>query len=105
MCIQPPKNDPIHWARLAAKEDPQLVTLIIHSNKDRLHDNHPYVMKFPDTHIIAYFTPNTLQYCEPTFPFVKNKPKLDPSEVRNITITIPMAIPINWPSSLKQLLN
>ena len=62
----------IHWARLAAKNDPNTITIIPDS---KWYQNHtPYIGPFPNTHIIAHIPVDTIIYEEPTIPLELNKP-------------------------------
>jgi hypothetical protein len=58
----------IHWARIAAKNDPNTITLLISKDIDWYHNSNPYTGPFLDTHIIAHFAADTIIYEEPTIP-------------------------------------
>jgi hypothetical protein len=56
----------IHWARIAAKNDPNTITILIAKDIDWYHNFNPYTGPFLDTHIIAHFAADTITYEEPT---------------------------------------
>ena len=58
----------IHWARLAAKYDPNTITIIISQDTNSYQNFNPYIGPFTDTHIIAQFAADTITYIEPTIP-------------------------------------
>jgi ribonuclease HI len=51
----------IHWARMAAKEDPKTVTILIVNHKDWTTQKLPLTSK-PDIHVMATIPPHTIQY-------------------------------------------
>ena len=51
----------LHWARLAAKEDPKTVTIIIANHKDWTTQNLPFTTK-PDVHVMTTIPPHTITY-------------------------------------------
>ena len=57
-----------HWARIAAKNDPNTVTLLSSKDTDWYHNFHPYTGPVFDSHIIAHFAADTITYEEPTIP-------------------------------------
>ena len=56
----------IHWARLAAKIDPNTITIIISPDTNWYQNSNPHSGPYPDTHIIAHFAADTITYAEPT---------------------------------------
>jgi hypothetical protein len=76
----------IHWAQLAAKYDPSIITIIINSNNNWYLNITPYVTKYQDTHVIAHFLSNTLQYYEPTIPLEINEPCNEPLAIQILCI-------------------
>ena len=71
----------IYWARLAAKNDPNTVTILtIFDNK--WYQNHtPYIGPFLDTHVIAHIPVDTITYEESTIRLELNKPQVEPSTI------------------------
>jgi hypothetical protein len=53
---------------MAAKNDPNTITILISHDTDWYHNFNPYIGPFPDTHIIAHFAADTITYEEPTIP-------------------------------------
>jgi hypothetical protein len=51
----------IHWARMAAKEDPTTVTILIANHKDWTTQNLPLTTK-PDVHVMTTIPPHTIKY-------------------------------------------
>ena len=51
----------IHWARMAAKEDPNTVTILIVNHRDWTTQNLPLTAK-PDIHVMATIPPHAIQY-------------------------------------------
>ena len=49
-------------ARLAAKEDPLSYTILISIDPNWHQHPNPFYIEYPDTHVITYIPPNTLQY-------------------------------------------
>ena len=58
----------IHWARLAAKYDPNIITIIVMPNINWYEDPFPYTGPVPDTHVISHFAADIITYEEPTIP-------------------------------------
>ena len=76
----------IHWAKLAAKNDPNTMTILtIHDSK--WYQNYtPYIGPSPDTHVIAHIQANTIIYEEPTIPLELNKPWIEPSTIHILCV-------------------
>ena len=72
----------IHWARIAAKNDPNTITLLISKDIDWYHNLNPYTGPFVDTHIIAHFAANTIIYEELTIPPELNITRKEVSTLR-----------------------
>ena len=68
----------IHWARLAAKNDPNTITLLVIPDTNWYQNYSPHTGPFPDTHVLAHFTADTITYDEPTTPQITNKPRIEP---------------------------
>jgi hypothetical protein len=68
----------IHWARLAAKNDPETLTILVIPDINWYQNYSPYTGPFPDTHTIAHFTADTITYDEPINPQVPIKPRIEP---------------------------
>jgi hypothetical protein len=87
----------IHWARLAAKENQDIITILTIPDEEWTSNNTPYKTIFDDTHVIIYFPLDTIIYIEPTIPPKLNKePRVEILAVRilciyhkNTTIDIP----------------
>jgi hypothetical protein len=87
----------IYWARLAAKENQDTITILTIPDEEWITNDAPYKTIFEDTHVIIYFPPNAIIYTEPTIPPKLNKePRMEPLAVRilciyhkNTTIDIP----------------
>ena len=73
----------IHWAYLAAKNDPNTITILISPDTNWYQNFNPYTGRFPDTHIIAHFTADTITYEEPTIP---PELKIDRKELSTLQI-------------------
>ena len=52
----------IHWARLAAKNDPNTITILTIPDNKWYHNHTPYIGPFPYTHVIAYIPADTITY-------------------------------------------
>jgi hypothetical protein len=87
----------IHWARLAANENHDTITILTIPDDEWTTNDAPYKTIFEDTHVIMYFPPDTIIYTEPTIPNDLNKePRIETLAVRilcihhkNTTIEIP----------------
>ena len=58
----------LHWARLAAQNDPDAITILITTDPNWYHNPHPHEGPFPDSHVITHFKADTITYDEPTIP-------------------------------------
>ena len=76
----------IHWARLAAKNDANTITILISPDNNWYQNCNPYSNSFPDTHIIAHFAADTITYEEPTIPPELNMPRKEPSAIQILCI-------------------
>ena len=72
----------IYWAKLAAKNDPNTVTILTIPNNKWYQNHTPYIGPFPDTHVIAHIQADMITYEEPTVPLKLNKPWVEPSTIR-----------------------
>jgi hypothetical protein len=52
----------IHWARLAAKENQDTITILTIRDEEWTTNDTPYKTIFEDTHVIIHFPPNTIIY-------------------------------------------
>jgi len=68
----------IHWARLAAKNDPTTITILVIPDINWYQNYSPHSGPFPDTHIIAHFAADTITYDEPTKYQDLNKTRTEP---------------------------
>ena len=71
----------IHRARLAAKNDPNTITILTILDSKWYQNHTPYIGPFPDTHVIAHIPTDTIIYEEPTMPLELNKPRVEPSTI------------------------
>jgi hypothetical protein len=77
----------IHWARLAAKENQDTITILTILDEDWTINNTPYKTTFDDTHVIIHFPPNIITYLEPTVPPELNKePRTESLAIRILCI-------------------
>ena len=58
----------IHWARLAAKNDPNTITIVVIPNTNWYQDPSLHIGPFPYTDVITHFAADTIIYKEPTIP-------------------------------------
>ena len=58
----------LHWARLAAQNDPESITILITTDPNWYHNPHPHEGPFSDSHVITHFKAYTITYDEPTMP-------------------------------------
>src|ERR1700738_2071927 len=72
----------IHRARMAAQNDPSTITIIISLDTDWYQNSNPHTGPFPDTHVIAHFTADTITYEEPTIPPELNITRKEPSTMQ-----------------------
>ena len=84
--IRPPHNEKeaetaIHWARLAAKNDPNTITILTILDNKWYQNHTPHIGPFQDTHVIAHIPADTITYEEPTIPIEMNKPRVEPSSI------------------------
>jgi hypothetical protein len=77
----------IYWARLAAKENPNTITILTIPDEEWTMNDTPYKTKFDDTHVSIHFPPDTIIYREPTIPLKLNKePRKETSSIRILYI-------------------
>jgi hypothetical protein len=77
----------IHWARLAAQENQNTITILTIPDEEWTTNNTPYKTKFDDTHVSIYFSANSITYNEPTIPPELNKePRKEPLAIRILCI-------------------
>lgn len=70
----------IHWARLAARHDPNITTILTIPYINWYQNSTPHIGPFPDTH--THIPANTTKYEEPTKPLELNEPCLEPLTIR-----------------------
>jgi ribonuclease HI len=96
----------IHWARLAAKENQNTITILTIPDVEWTTNNTPYKTTFDDTHVIIHFPPDTIIYTEPTIPPELNKePRIETLAVRILCIhhkNTPIKVP-NFESKFLQI--
>lgn len=70
MCAHPHTEDDIqqtlHWARLAAKNNANTITIFITTDPNWYHNLNPHNGPFPDSHVITHLKADTITYDEPT---------------------------------------
>ena len=76
----------IHWARLAARNNPDTVTLIVTPDTNWYQNYSPHTGPFLDTHILAHFSVDTITYDVPTNPQNLNKPQIEPLAIHILCI-------------------
>ena len=76
----------IHWARLAAKNDPNIITILTIPDNKWYQNHSPHTGPFLDTHVIAHILANTITYEEPTIPIEINKPRVEPSSMHILCV-------------------
>src|ERR1700737_3068407 len=77
----------IHWACLAAKTDPSILTILISPDTNWYQNFNPHSSPFSDTHIITHFAADTITYEEPTIPPELNIPREELSTLQIFCIT------------------
>ena len=76
----------IHWARLAAKNNPNIITILTISDNKWYQNHTPYIGPFLYTHVIAHIPADTITYEEPTIPKHMNKPQIEPSTIHILCV-------------------
>ena len=76
----------IHWARLAAKNDPNTITILTIPNNKWYQNHTPHIGPFRDTYVITHIPANTITYEEPTIPIEMNKPQVEPSIIHILCV-------------------
>jgi hypothetical protein len=77
----------IHWARLAAQENQNTITILTIPDEEWTTNDTPYKTKFDDTHVSIHFLPGTITYKEPTIPPEINKePRKETLPIRILCI-------------------
>jgi hypothetical protein len=71
--LNPTSEKAIYWARLAAKENQNTITILTIPDEEWTTNDTPYKTSFEDTHVIIHFTPNSIKYTKPTIPPELNK--------------------------------
>jgi hypothetical protein len=87
----------IHWARLAANENQNTITILTIPDEEWTTNVAPYKTIFDDMHVTIHFPPDTITYTEPTIPLELNKePRIETLAIqilcihhKNTTIHIP----------------
>ena len=76
----------IHWARLAAKNDPNTIIILTISDNKWYQNYTPHTGPFRDTHVITHIPADTITYEEPTIPIEMNKPQVEPSTIHILCV-------------------
>jgi ribonuclease HI len=77
----------IHWARLAAQENQDTITMLTIPDGEWTTNGTPYKTKFDDTHVNIHFAPDTITYTEPTIPPELNKePRIETLAIKILCI-------------------
>jgi hypothetical protein len=63
----------IHWARLAAKNDPNTFTILIIPDINWYQNYSPHTGPFPDTHTMTHFAADTITYPPTPYNIIVNK--------------------------------
>ena len=73
-------------ARLEAKADLLSYTILIHTNSNWHQHTNPFHAEYPDTHVITYIPPNTLQYHDPIKPIYDDDPHIESHAIQILCI-------------------
>ena len=76
----------IHWTRLAAKNDPNTITILTILDNKWYQNHTPHIGPFQDTHVIAQIPADTITYKEPTIPIEMNKPRMESSTIHILCV-------------------
>ena len=77
----------LHLARLAAKNNPDTITILITTDPTWYHNLHPHKGPFPDSHVITHFKADTITYDEPTIPpELQIEPRTESCDIRILCI-------------------
>ena len=77
----------LHWARLAAQNDPSTITILINTDPDWYHNLYPHNGPFPDSHVITLFKADTITYDEPTIPpELQIEPRIENRDIQVLCI-------------------
>jgi hypothetical protein len=77
----------IHWARLAAQESQNTITILTIPDEEWTMNDTPYKTKFDDTHVSIHFLPGTIIYKESTIPpESNNEPRKETLSIRILCI-------------------
>ena len=76
----------IHWARLAAKNDPNTITILVIPDNNWYQNFAPYNGPFPDTHVMTHFAADTITYEEPINPQSNKTPRIEPLAIRILCV-------------------
>ena len=71
----------IHWARLAAKNNPNTITILTIPDNKWYQNHTPHIGPFQDTHVITHIPADTITYEEPTIPIEMNKPRVESASI------------------------
>jgi len=80
----------IHYARLAAKKDPNTIIILVIPNINLYQNLSPHIGPFPDTHVITHFAPNTITYKEP----IQQSPRTTQTKNKTTCNTSPIYVSI-----------
>ena len=76
----------IHWARLAANNNSNTITIITTLDKNWYHNLSPHKGPYPDTHVVTYIPADTITYEEPTKPPEFTKSRIEPSALHILCV-------------------
>jgi hypothetical protein len=77
----------IHWARLAAQENQNTITILAIPDEEWTTNDTPHKTKFDDTHVSIHFPLDAITYKEPTIPPELNKePRKETLPIRILCI-------------------
>ena len=77
----------LHWARLAAQNNPDTITILITTDPNWYHNPTPHEGPFPDSHVITHFNADTVTYDEPTIPpELQIEPRTESSDIRILCV-------------------
>jgi hypothetical protein len=71
---------------LQPKQIPYKYTILINTDPNWHQRTNPYHTEYPDTHVIIYIPPNTLQYHDPIKPTYDDDPHIEPQALQILYI-------------------
>ena len=77
----------LHWARLAAKRNPDTITILVTTDPNWYHNLNTHEGPFPYSHVISHFKADTIIYDEPTIPpELRTNPRTESHDIRILCI-------------------